>query len=714
MGVRSRASSPEHDGPPLDAPGAGVVLRLRVILSGLLALQAGAMLVPGPQLWGVNHLAHVQAPLLVRLLWPVLGLILLWSPLPAGLGQLAVRPSRTGGGGRWLLLAQALSILCVGLLLRAFRTRTHFLGDGELLVELVSRGVRDHGFDFMTYHIHATLYQVLGLHGEQQAALLFAMISILSGMVYVAVAARGMRALFGRSPTSVLGFALLVLGPSTLLFFGYVECYGPLAVALLWFGISLVRHYRGDCSIYHAGLAFAVAVFLHPNALFLTPALIGLGLFPRDGLGWRARITRLVILLLFPIGAMAAGTTLLVLRGCSFSLTKAAGDAGGILLPLTGDGALFSLRHWKDLLNLLLLLAPVPLALLVSVSSVREEHARFSNEMKAFSLGLLGLGAVAAAVNMRIGMVRDWDILAPHAAFVALAALDLFARKVDQTAQASAAGLVVTGMIFLLVPWLAVNASSVAALERFGSTTRDLGPYARAYAHEEIARFERDRGNIAAALDEYDRSVAALPNNPRLQLARVDLMYRSGRSAPAIETLEACVRNYPTYVPALRALVLMHLEAGRPERALELSRAVQRLTTEGTEDAYAHGQAAERLGLYKEALEAYGWALNLTPLRPDIAQHLVAAMIQIEGVASTRAHFRKVLAAEPTSVAYICLALALWMPLRGNPELWSTPAAQADIREAKQLLASIPDWDKVEARMRNMKAELSTALRLQP
>ncbi len=570
--------------------------------------------------------------------------------------------------------------------------------------------MKEHGFDFVTYHLHATLFQILGLRSEHQAASLFALLSVLSGLIYIAVAVWGMRTLYGWGAVSVLGLALLVLSPGVLLFFGYAECYGPLAVALLWFGIALVRHYREDRSLFHVGLPFAVAVFLHPNALFLTPALIATVLFPRDQIRWMARISRTAILLLFPIGALTAGAARLAARGGHLSLTKTAGDIGGMLRPLTGDASVLSFRHLKDVLNLALLVTPAPMALLLTASSQRGEHPAPSQEMKPLALGIIGLGAVAACVNMRLGMVRDWDILAPHASLVALAALSSFSRKVEQAVQAKAAGLVAVAMVFLLVPWLAVNAGSASALERFRHVIRDLGPYARAYAHEEMARFERDRGNTAEALEEYEHSVAAFPDNPRLQLSRADLMFRTGREAEAIGQLEACVKKHPAYIPALRALAWMHLNAGRPDRALELARALQNLTNESTEDANVRGLAAERLGLYEEALAAFGWALNLSPLRADIAQHLVAAMIRIEGVASTQARLRTALAARPTSATRICLAIALWMPLREKPEAWAAAAAQADIREARLLLDSIPDRDREVARLRNMEAEVNAAL----
>ncbi len=698
-------------GAPSMEPEPKGILRLRIALSVLLVLQVVATWAPGPKLWGVNHLAYIQLPLTARLAWPALGLLLLWSPLPLRLGRLTLRSSRTEGG---LLLRQALCAPCVGLLLWVFRTRTRFLGDGELLGELVSRGVKDHGFDFMTYHIHATLYQLLQLHGEQQAVALFAIISVLSGVVYVAVAVWGMRALYGRSPLGMLGLGLLTLGPSMLLFCGYVECYGPLAVALLWFGIALVRYYRGHCTFLSVGLAFSVAVFLHPNALFLTPALLGLGLYPRDRLTWSARVARLTILLLFPVGALTVGTLVLLLRGCGFSLAKALSDGGGLLLPLTGEASLSSLYHWKDLLNLLLLLAPLHLALAVAAPCGRAQRIWSSNEAKVLLLGIAGLGAIAAGVNMRIGMVRDWDILAPHVAVVSLAALILVSKRVDAAAYRRAAGLVTIAAIFLLVPWIAMNASPDSTLERFRSVTGDLGAYAKAYAYEEIARFERDHGDVEAALDAYGMSIAAAPTNPRLRLARTDLMFRTGRGTQAIEELEVCVQDNPTYVPALRALALMHVQAGSPERALELARALRRLTTESVEDANTRGQAAERLGLWEEALEAYGWALDRAPLRADIAQHLIAAMFHIEGIAATQAYFRAVLDAQPTSATRIYLALALWLPLRGHPELLTSPSALANLREANELLVSVPVRDREQARLRNMEAEVSAALGLKP
>ena len=54
---------------------------------------------------------------------------------------------------------------------------------------------------------------------------------------------------------------------------GYAEAYAPLAVALLVFLTLLLLHTRHEEPLWKVGAAWAVALFLRLNALFLGPLL---------------------------------------------------------------------------------------------------------------------------------------------------------------------------------------------------------------------------------------------------------------------------------------------------------------------------------------------------------------------------------------------------------------------------------------------------------
>ncbi len=504
-----------HDPATSPEPGFGRVLRPG--LSLLLLASAVAGLWPGAATWGLSFLPFVPTlPAWMSVAWPLLLAVLLWTPLSRRLGRLLLDRVEPLILGRAWVADGVLPLVGVGLAWW-LRARTPLLGDGVLLTNLLGEGTRHHGFDFMAFHLHARLVQALGVATTAGAQQLLAATSLLTGGLFLAAAAWSSRALARRRGDGVLLYGLLVLAAPWQLFLGYAECYAQLAVCLLLAMVALLREREGDGRLLTASLWYAAAVFWHLNALFLAPLLLWAALAGGAESGSRGR--RLLTVGLPPLAAIALGAVLLLSAGPASTVLAddfLAPQAGRRLLNgLGGERGLVDWRLWKDVLNLALLLVPVPVVMLVIRRTAwRQPPAR------VFVVGGAWLGAVALLLNLKLGVVRDWDLLAGQAVVVTLAA---FAGSRASSLSAAAVGMVWLAGFGLSLPWFVVNAVPDAARARLIAVTADLPAYPRGLALEDLGRQARDTGDLDGAVEAYRLAAAACP-----QLARFPAVARSG------------------------------------------------------------------------------------------------------------------------------------------------------------------------------------------
>jgi cytochrome c-type biogenesis protein CcmH/NrfG len=668
---------------------------LRLLLTLLLLLQAGAAFLPGPLLWGASHLAY--APLFARLLVPLLGVAILWTPL----GHWAA--ARAGRLGALLLSKPAVAYGVVPLAAMALfwllRTRLHFLGDGWLLGELVHLRVRFHGFDFLDYLLHARLYGWLGLQSEPAAFRLFAVVSVLAGGFYVAAAAWSARKLDDTPAGRLLLFALLLCASPVQMFMGYVECYARLAVLLLVFLTLLTLYYRGRVSLVAPAGAFALALAVHLDALILSPLLIAPLLWPPAGR--RAPRSRRALQIAVPVlagAALAAGLLLLAgynARWFRIDFIEKRTDHP-LLLPLS-DG-LLSWRHWKDFANLLWLLAAVPLAMILARlpgwlrrggGGPRREGGGPRNARLAAALMLGGCAWVALwmlLLHLRLGVARDWDLFAAPALVFCLAGF-LMWQEAGERVRAELAVIIGASALVLVGPWFWLNAGEARSLARFRDVIADLPKFPRAYAHEEIGKYFRKAGDIAEARREYEACVAIHPSNPRFLALLAALLYNAGENDAALQRFTQVYELDSTNVSALEMLARIHAEKEEYAQALGYARRLAGRSRERAAGAVLHGTVAARLGLYPEAVAAYERALRVEPDNLECLELLGNALLLSGDHARAEQAFRALLGRDAGSAsALFGLVASLWMPCEGHPEDCTDERARARLREALALL----------------------------
>lgn len=704
----SNSATPRPTAPEAEAPG---LLGLRCAVSLILLLTALATILPGHWLWGLGHWSHWPAPLAGALF--LIGVLLAWSKAGAALGRILI--SGIDAILKRAFLTYGVAPAAAAALFWLLRSKVHFLGDGWLLGELVNKGMGYHGFDFVDFLAKARLYHAFRLTTEAEAFALFAIISVAAGGLYVMVAGFLARRFSDDPGERALAYALLILMPAVQLFFGYVECYAMLSASTLLFLGTLVLHYRRSLPAYVPAAAFGLGLLSHLDVLFLAPLLVLLILYPP--LGDRRSLLRRSFEVKAPVvAALVAVFGVYLLSGYTyerFQLDFLTGREGQrLLVRLQGSHGLFSGVHWKDVLNLILLLAAVPLALVVGALDGRKTPRlpAWPRELVVTGIGSIWLVLLAALLHMKLGIARDWDLLAAQSPVFLLTALLWWRHRHGSGGTPQLVGMTVGLALLLTGSWIAVNANEEAALARFRGIIADQPRFARAYSHEEIGKYYRKSGQTEKAYADYRRCIEIFPENARFHCVLGALQYQEGLMDEALETFTGALEVDSTSTTGLEMIARIHVEAGRLETGLGFSRRLAGRRGESARAAAVHGYAADHLGLTQEAVAAFERAVRKEPEQTPLIRHLGSLYFDALDFAKAEGAYRELLRREPRSpAARIGLLMALWGPMRQNRAAWAQPGAQARIREARTLLQGLAAEGQLDERLRPWALELEQA-----
>jgi len=586
---------------------------LQLTLLGIIGLHAAGFLLSPGKLWGVSQLA--AWPTWIGLLWLALAVVVvvLGSRAATRLEQL----SFPGPRGLLVILASA------ALLFFLLHETQHLFGDGALLIR--SRGMSV-TFLRAPVLVRSIVWIVRGAEDNLG-------IGIATGIAVLSMTA-GVLALvwmhgIARTLTAVplqrwLVFAALASAGACQLFFGHVEYYGVLAAAVLaWLWIAL-RELHHDTSPWVSWVAYGVLLTLHLSALGLFPAQVYLGVR-----AWR--LGRRRALLWAP--PLAAGVFWLLLQlahsGAQALATEAGGGILGYLAPYFDAESsrhafgFFAVAHALAVGNDLLLAAPLAVALLVVVVTVRRTVAHPALPFLAWaSLGCLGINVL---FNREIGAIRDWDTLAPYAfIYLTWGMTELLARP---SLRPQRVLVMMVGVAILhALPWTLLNAIPGAADRQIRILLQEAGqwsPYARGYLHEEFAIAARQAGDLQTALREYEAASQASPADARYHVGRGDTLYRLGRAAEAIDAYEEAIRWRPSWMPAHNNLAAVLLASGGDlERARQHAREATRLNAGNAEAWVTLGDVELARNDIAAAVGAFETALRLRPSSARVAQRL--------------------------------------------------------------------------------------------
>lgn len=502
-----------------------VVAQPLIAFCGTILVIVTASFVPTWRLWGVNWWGY----------YPI-GLILTLGALSVGLGfviwkflSIPVAAQATNENRYWwtTLLIAAVSLAAFYVL----RVESHILGDGYTLISLLAKDQpliksRNFGGTLLPWGF----VRLAGDHTETMVITAYRFTAFFSGLLFLGVAAWLARKLYPEMHRRLLLIGALITGGYSLMFFGYVENYAIVLVAVLLFTGLGVLVVRGTVPHWYAWLAVGLATFCHVFGLMLVPAAAYLSL--RETRWGRTfgglRKSQKVVL------AALAGVTGLAM---TIAAAHATYTLRFVLLPLWPDQftmegyTVFAPAHLLDTANLILLLCPGVAVGAITIAGGGTWSSRDRAEL--FFLGWTSVTVAAAlfVVDPKLGMPRDWDLFA----FLGIPLLFWMAhgilRRADTVAGKAALLLIVINAAILIPRAVSLRVNEIG------------DSHFRAY-------YELD----------------TLKNRPGRFIFVDQLVKRGDTLAARIET-QAVRRDYPE--DSLLSAGLEHLKAGRMPQAAE-------------------------------------------------------------------------------------------------------------------------------------------------
>ncbi len=603
-----------------------------------LALHVVAALFFPRALWGAHHVRYLSLP--VQSLLAVAALLLLVPPACDRISAFAAKwgsfQSRRPRPVRALLLLTAL------ILFYLLRSRNLFLGDGFLIEDVVMDGGRWEigraGFGGLAiYNLFGIVVRCVlpGAGGSVP----FALLNPIAGLVYLLLAAAISREIAaGRGGQTALFFAFAF--PGTLLFyFGYVEDYMWMHLALTAALLLMLRHLRGRVSWAAPMGALFLACLLHLSAIVLVPAwLLPLVLKIRTV---RNRIMITALLL----AAGGAGIFLVLQYAHS-------GYGGtGALLPLLQSGkhayTLFSHHHFAFILNELMLVLGG--ALLLPFLAAGKEPAGRREEGRLIPLFLVALSLSGILFLVLLDPLlgsRDWDLMSlPVVPWVALlGALFLRGRK-DPGKRAVT--LVAGACVLHTLPWVLVNADRDRALAMTLDMVSRDGHYVEsgAWANRAFSYLLLEEGYQEESAEVAERSVRVAGGARDLYNAGVAAAER-GDVDEAIRWFRGAIAARADYQLPYHDLARLHMRQGFAAEAEAVLR--ERLVRgEDAESYYLLGLALGRLNRVDESIESLRRCVVLDSTHARAWGTLGVGYASIQRPAEARAALEKSLELDP-------------------------------------------------------------------
>jgi hypothetical protein len=301
----------------------------------------------------------------------------------------------------------------------------------------------------------AVAFTALGRNAGLDAESSVALLNALAGSLFVVVLWSSSARLGRTGPARLVSFALPLCGGASQLFFGHVENYTLVSLAMLLFFREGLAMAADKGSFVRAGLLAALALTTHPLAAFLIVPLLALpflrpqGATPRDLARFAvAMLPGTLYLVAFYVSCRALGAPPLEIGMNQY------GDAPMFL----GLGDAFTARHlWHVMQNYLLTLPAGAVVVLLQRLAEKRPSERDRVALLLVSAALSFL-VFALFFHGTLRRRRDWDLFAPASLPVALLASRLLARRLD--AGRASLGLAAFLVFFSLAvcgPWIASN-----------------------------------------------------------------------------------------------------------------------------------------------------------------------------------------------------------------------------------------------------------------
>ncbi len=582
-------------------------------------------------LWGSHIPVYLPRPLILAG-WAVVlsaAVVLARRPAPPARFPARLRALRIVRGSR--PLTALVTGAAAGLWFWLLRSRQDLLGDAVPLIRDLPHGLAHHPRQPLTQALQQGLYRWLsplwstggdgGLAPHELAARTVALGSVLCGIAFVFLVrpfARELAAVAAPSAgeeredgaTSAWFAALLLTQGWTLLFYGYLENYTFVALALAAHATATLAWLRGRLGLWPSALLLATATALHVASVLALPAWLAV-------VAWRlARTARrgpVLRDLAVGLAFTAALGGWLQHRAGDYSWAGAVGRVLGLAREDQGGGQglryLLSLVHLNDWWNEQVLLGPISaLALLVALLVwVLRRPTR--PRIGLVYLWLAGASVAAAHFGISepaLGYARDWDLFAPSAILVTAAALATIGSLLAGPVRPRVLALLLLLSVWHTGTWIALNTSAERSAARFADLPLGLGR-----TEVVLGNWHLRRGRPQEAERWFRRALLRNPLNNNACALLAALRARAGDFDRASEWMERAVEIRPRKPEYRQRLVALYDEAQRPQDAVEALRDWLRLDPGSAERWWELARREHALGRPEQAREALTRARSL-------------------------------------------------------------------------------------------------------
>ncbi|HKQ59305.1 MAG TPA: tetratricopeptide repeat protein [Candidatus Eisenbacteria bacterium] len=514
----------------------------------------------------------------------------------------------------WLLIGAA--ALVSGILFWVFRDRHLFWGDALPLSINIPKGQAFHPDEPLTLFIHQMLYRLGG--GRWSAVTAVAIGSVLAGMLFSGWAVHWFSSR-ARGPAVAIGAVAVLLAQGfASIFFGHVENYSYLAVALLVFFTTGVDFIEGRGGPFAPLIAAVVAYALHIlGGLTLAPAavLVAYGLWRPERRG-RTALAVLAAVALLLVASLATahlyqGRSLL--SGILAGATKVLGNSS-LRAPTLLDA-----HHWANVWSQLELVGPLSLPWLAVVVVVLWPAGAGRSATTVFLLvgaaALLGPRLVMG--EGALGAARDWDIFAAPALVAPLAGLTLALSALDDRRARALMLALLAASLFHTVPWIALNNSverTMARVERL--------PLTHGRGETMIGTYYLNQGELRKAERWFRLAIASDPMNSNSQSGLGLALARQNRLAEALGPMVAAVRLRPNVVTYQDDLISLFLALERWDQAASALRLRLKYEPRHVLSWVTLAECAARAGNVDRAVSILEEAQGVLGDNPDVAAAL--------------------------------------------------------------------------------------------
>ncbi len=602
---------------------------------------------PQERLWGVNLLYYM--PPAWRWIFVISGLLILIPHINKGVGNLwrgFSRPIAAGFKKLNRYYGYAFFSLIGGILFWAFRVKTYLLGDSFMRAKEINMGAK---FSFtapLDFFLHVKVAKLLSWDAFQ----VYAVMSVFFGVAFLFLILL-LGDLLGKSGKERLFlFSIIVTMGASQLFFGYVESYTLVYVAIVSYILFCLRYLKNRTGLILPILTFLLSFSLHIFAVTLLPSLLYL-IFSKRPHKTESERKNKKLLKFF----LATGIVLLVAVGFWLLQSHNPEKKGldyFLIFPL-GEGesfySVFSFSHLQDLINHHLLVSPVGVLIcLVSVLAFSRK-INYKDRVIRFLLILTTCSlAYAFLIDPKLGYPRDWDLFVFSGLGYTILGLYVFLKHWRETKLGDlryvTLALLFTSLVST-VPWIYVNATEEKAVTRFGHLLA-LDRGRSAHGHETMAMYYNTRGEWQKEIEQWMKAIA-VENHPRYINNLAAIYYKQQRYDLALRELRKSIKVDPTFDYTHFGVGEVLSRMGRHEEALAEFREAIRLRPDKVQYYNNLGAVLTNLGRDREALKVFEQGLKVNPDHFPIYRNLGYTYFNLGDFASAKKYLKLYLERAP-------------------------------------------------------------------